>query len=149
MLKGMRRLGSTALTLVCFGLPLLAQRDTPDQAQLAAYRALGKAFYENPATENQAVEQFQTALALDPGCVREQVNYGLALLRAGETRRGIAELEKAKQLDPRVPHTWFNLGIAYKKQGDFDQALAQFRQMERLGFLKLRDPAPRFTGAQQ
>ncbi len=132
MLKGMRRLGSTAWTLVCFGLPLLAQRETPDQAQLAAYRALGKAFYENPATEKQAVEQFQKALALDPGSVREQVNYGLALLRAGETRRGIAELQKAQQLDPRVPHTWFNLGIAYKKQGDFDQALAQFRQMERL-----------------
>ena len=55
------------------------------------------------------------------------MNYGLALLRAGNTQAGIAELLKAQKLDPKLPHTWFNLGIAYKKQGDLDAALAQFR----------------------
>jgi tetratricopeptide (TPR) repeat protein len=96
------------------------------------YRNLGKAFYENPTTQKQAVEQFRLALALAPNSVREQVNYGLALLRAGETERGIAELEKAQMTDPKVPHTWFNLGVALRKQGNQDQALAQFRGMERL-----------------
>src|ERR1051325_733077 len=53
--------------------------------QLQVYRNLGKAFYENPTTQQQAVEQFQKALELAPDSVRERVNYGLALLRAGKT----------------------------------------------------------------
>jgi hypothetical protein len=96
------------------------------------YRNLGKAFYENPTTQKQAVEEFRLALALAPNSVREQVNYGLALLRAGETDRAIAELEKAQKTDPKVPHTWFNLGVALRKQGNQDHALVQFRGMERL-----------------
>ena len=69
---------------------------------------------------------------LAPNSVREQINYGLALLRAGETQRGIAELEKAQKTDPKIPHTWFNLGVYLRKEGKQDEALAQFRGMERL-----------------
>jgi Flp pilus assembly protein TadD len=119
-----------ACCLLAFLLVALAQ--STDSARLAQYRNLGKAFYENPTTQKQAVDEFRLALALAPNSVREQVNYGLALLRAGETDRAIAELEKAQKTDPKVPHTWFNLGVALRKQGNQDQALAQFRGMERL-----------------
>src|ERR1041385_309545 len=68
--------------------------------QLQVYRNLGKAFYENPTTQQQAVEQFQKALELAPDSVRERVNYGLALLRAGKTADGITKLRKAQQQDP-------------------------------------------------
>ena len=71
---------------------LLVQAQSPDSARLAEYRNLGKAFYENPTTQKQAVEEFRLALALAPNSVREQVNYGLALLRAGEGVRDIEEL---------------------------------------------------------
>jgi hypothetical protein len=47
------------------------------------YRNLGKAFYENPTTQAQAVDEFKKALDLSPKSKREQLNYGLALLRAG------------------------------------------------------------------
>src|SRR4030095_16548386 len=97
---------------------------TPDS--LWHYRNLGKAFYENPTTQQQAVEMFQKALELNPDSVRERVNHGMALLRAGKTDDGIAELQKAQQEDPKLPHTWFNLGIAYKKAGEYDKAAAQF-----------------------
>ncbi len=115
---------------------LLAQTSRPvrDQpgSQLWHYRNLGKAFYENPTTQKQAVDEFRKALALAPGSAREQTNYGLALLRAGEAKAGIAALQKAQKMDPRIPQTWFNLGIEYKKQGDLDAALAQFQGMVRL-----------------
>jgi tetratricopeptide (TPR) repeat protein len=122
------------LRLACCFLAflLVVQAQSAGSARLAQYRNLGKAFYENPTTQKQAVEEFRLALALAPNSVREQVNYGLALLRAGETQRGIAELEKAQKTDPKVPHTWFNLGVALRKQGHQDEALAQFRGMERL-----------------
>ena len=111
---------------------LLAQTARPDLSQLWHYRNLGKAFYENPTTQKQAVDEFKKALALAPDSVRERLNYGLALLRAGDVTQGIEELRKVQKIDPKLPHTWFNLGITLKKQGDLDAALAQFEGMAKL-----------------
>jgi tetratricopeptide (TPR) repeat protein len=103
---------------------------TPSKDELLwHHRNLGKAFYENPTTQYRAVEEFKAALDLAPGSARERLNYGLALLRAGKTAEGIAELEKAQRQDPSIPHTWFNLGIAYKRAADYDRATAQFENM--------------------
>jgi tetratricopeptide (TPR) repeat protein len=113
-------------------LVLFAQSARRDDAELWRHRNLGKAFYENPTTQAQAVTEFHKALDIAPDSVREIVNYGLALLRAGDAKTGIAELQKAQKLDPKLPHTWFNLGITYKNQGDLDAALTQFREMARL-----------------
>jgi tetratricopeptide (TPR) repeat protein len=107
-----------------------AQKPVPDP--LWHFRNLGKAFYENPSTQKQSVDQFRQALELAPNSVREQLNYGLALLRAGETEAGVEQLRKVQKAAPELPHTWFNLGIALKKQGDFEGALAQFRGMVKL-----------------
>jgi tetratricopeptide (TPR) repeat protein len=120
----------TAICLPAF--LLLIQSQTVDIARLAEYRNLGKAFYENPTTPRQAAEQFRLALSLAPNSAREQTNYGLALLRAGQTDRGIAELERAQKTDPKIPNTWFTLGVALHKQGKLNEALAQLRGMQRL-----------------
>ncbi|MSO19555.1 MAG: tetratricopeptide repeat protein [Acidobacteria bacterium] len=102
---------------------------TDPAEQLAIHRNLGKAFYENPTTYAQSVEEFTKALALQPDSVRERVNLGLALLRAGKTPEAIAELLKAQELQPALPHTWFNLGITYKKEDEHEKAIAQFEKM--------------------
>ena len=100
-----------------------------DSARLAEFRNLGKAFYENPTTPRQAVDEFRRALSLAPNSAREQTNYGLALLHAGQTERGIAALQQAQKTDPKIPNTWFALGIALHKQGKLDEALVQLRGM--------------------
>jgi tetratricopeptide (TPR) repeat protein len=109
-----------------------ADTRTGVEQRLWQYRNLGKAFYENPTTQVQAVEQFKHALDLAPQSAREQLNYGLALLRAGKTQEGVAQLQRVQKAHPELPHTWFNLGIVYKKDGDFDKALPQFAQMVKL-----------------
>ncbi|HLK63230.1 MAG TPA: tetratricopeptide repeat protein [Bryobacteraceae bacterium] len=109
-----------------------AQLTGAAQTRLWHFRNLGKAFYENPTTQKQAVDEFRQALALAPDSPREQVNYGLALLRAGEVDAGIAELEKVQKAAPKIPHTWFNLGVTFQKQGEFDRAFAQFEGMLQL-----------------
>src|SRR5436309_15535228 len=96
------------------------------------HRNLGKAFYENPTTQTQAVDEFKKALDLAPNSARERLNYGLALLRAAKTKEGVAELEKAQKQDPKIPHTWFNLGISFKKDSEYDKAIAQLEQMTKL-----------------
>ena len=99
---------------------------------LQHHRNLGKAFYENPTTQQLAVDEFKQALDLAPDSARERVNYGLSLLRAAKTDEGVAELERAQSQDPKLPHTWFNLGIVYKKGAQYDKAIAQFEQMVKL-----------------
>jgi len=97
--------------------------------KLAHHRNLGKAFYENPATQHQAPEEFRQALALAPGSARDRVNLGLALLRSGQEEAGVAELEKGQKADPSIPHTWFNLGIAYKRMARYPEAITQLEGM--------------------
>ncbi|MDQ6760276.1 MAG: tetratricopeptide repeat protein [Acidobacteriota bacterium] len=111
--------------LVLFAAPA----KTGLEERLWQHRNLGKAFYENPTTQAQAVEQFRQALSLAPNSARERLNYGLALLRAGKTPDGVAELLKVQKQDPKLPHTWFNLGVVYRKEGDFEKAIPQFQKM--------------------
>jgi Tfp pilus assembly protein PilF len=123
-----------AAVLAAAALMLLAGADASrvQQDRLWHYRNLGKAFYENPTMQIQAVQEFKKALDLAPDSPRERVNYGLALLRAGKTAEGIAELERAQKQDPSIPHTWFNLGISFKKEGNYERAARQFQEMLRL-----------------
>lgn len=118
--------------LLLFGAMLFAAAAPPDkEEQLWQLRNRGKAFYENPTTQMQAVDEFRKALALSD-TARERLNYGLALLRAGKTPEGVEELKRVQKQDPKLPHTWFNLGIHYKKTGETEAAVEQFEQMVKL-----------------
>ena len=128
----MRYLGALSGLALALFLLIAADNDTALQDRLWQHRNLGKAFYENPTTQTQAVVEFKKALDLAPDSAREQLNYGLALLRAGKTDEGVAQLEKVQKAHPELPHTWFNLGVVFKKQGDADRALPQFERMVRL-----------------
>lgn len=122
------------LTLLAAALFLLhgagAAREREDL--LWHYRNLGKAFYENPTTQKEAVTEFKKALDLAPDSARERVNYGLALIHAGQTKDGAAQLLQAQKQDPSIPHTWFNLGIFFKKEGDYEHAIQQLEAMAKL-----------------
>src|SRR5688500_9123275 len=124
-------LRSCAFLIVLFFFQGAAQPPNREE-QIARHRNLGKAFFENPTTQKQAVDEFKKALDLAPGSARERLNYAIALLAAGQTQEGIAELERVQKQDPRLPHTWFNLGIQYKKLGDYERAAAQFTEMVKL-----------------
>jgi len=105
----------------------------PDfQQQLDEHRNLGKAFYENPTTANEAVTEFRKALDLAPESNREKLNYALAMLRAGQTDKAVALLKQVQKADAKLPHTWFNLGVYYRKNGEAEQAISQFEGMLKL-----------------
>jgi tetratricopeptide (TPR) repeat protein len=101
-----------------------------DQNLLDQHRNLGKAFYENPTTQQEAVQEFQQALEIVPGSARDKLNYALALLKVqGREEEAIKLLQEVQRQDPSLPHTWFNLGIYYKHQGDTQRAIGQFEGM--------------------
>ena len=118
--------------LVLSALLLWAADSPPLSPSLAQHRNLGRAFYENPTTQAEAVVEFKKALDLAPDSVREKLNYGLALLHAGKMPEGVAQLKDVERRDPKLPHTWFNLGIYYKRAGETDAAVAQFEHMIQL-----------------
>ena len=126
-MRPVAHLALLVVLLTATSLPVAAQDE-----MLWHYRNLGKAFYENRATQYDAVETFKKALDLAPDSAQERVNYGLALLRAGKKTEGIAELERAQKQDPTIPHTWFNLGIAYMRDSKESRAIEQFEGMLRL-----------------
>ncbi len=133
MMKRMRAAGFTCAVALFAWLLLPGAPATDQQVDvLWHHRNLGKAFYENPTTQKEAVDEFRKALEMQPNSVRERINYGLALLKAGDTAGGIAELEKAQKQDPSVPHTWFNLGIIAKKDGDSVRGIQQLEGMAKL-----------------
>jgi thioredoxin-like negative regulator of GroEL len=124
------RIAGAALAL---GALFVAAADVrPAEDSLWEHRNLGKAFFENPDTHVQAVTELREALRLNPNSARDRINYGLGLLKAGQTDEGMAELVKAQKQDPANPHTWFNLGIAYKHAGDYEKAIEQFQGMIKL-----------------
>lgn len=117
------------LAALVLALGFMAAGASPREDKLWQLRNLGKAFYENPTTHREAVAQFRAALALAPDSARERVNYGLALLRAGDTEPGAAQLKRAQGQDPTIPHTWFTLGIIAKRSGNHEQGIQQMRGM--------------------
>lgn len=102
------------------------------EERLWHYRNIGKAYYENPTDQAKAPEEFRKALELNLNSARDRLNYGLALLRAGKTKEGVAELERVQKQEPKLPYTWFNLGIVYRKEGEFEKAIPQFVKMAEL-----------------
>jgi len=119
--------------LTVFLAVLLSGAGSPDPADaIQRHRNLGKAFYENPTTQGEAIAEFRKVLDLAPNSIPEKLNYGLALLRGGRIPEGIARLEEVQRLDPSLPHTWFNLGLNYKKNGETEKAIAQFERMVQL-----------------
>jgi tetratricopeptide (TPR) repeat protein len=102
------------------------------EERLEQCRNLGKAFYENPTTANEAVAEFKKALDLAPDSNREKLNYALALLHSGKAEEGVALLKDVQTRDPNLPHTWFNLGLYYRRNGDAELAQAQFERMLQL-----------------
>jgi tetratricopeptide (TPR) repeat protein len=117
------RAGAAALVL------LLGAADSGVEQELWRHRNLGKALFENPTSVGQAPAELKKALDLAPDSFRDRLNYGLALLRAGELDAAVPVLEKAQSQDPSYPHAWFNLGIAYKRQMRYADAIRQFRKM--------------------
>ena len=79
------------------GASWLVFGQSSNDPRLWQHRNLGKAFYENPTTHPEAVAELKQALALAPDSARDQLNYGLALLRQGDTDAATAVLLKVQK----------------------------------------------------
>jgi TolB-like protein/Tfp pilus assembly protein PilF len=88
----------------------------------------------------KAREQFERALALEPGNAEVQSAYSTFALGLGLNDKAIEAASKAVQLDPIAPRPHNSLATAYYGARRYDEALAAARRGERLD--------PEFPGVQ-
>jgi uncharacterized spore protein YtfJ len=105
----------------------------PNNADLHVWKgnAMGRLVQENPANMMKyglgAVQEYETALQLDPQHPGGHFGRGMTRLYMGNLDGAIADLEFACDKEP-FPEAFYYLGEAYKKQGATDKARAAYRK---------------------
>jgi lipoprotein NlpI len=77
---------------------------------------------------DEAIDQLEEALRLDPGHAEAHSNLGVALARRGQAAQAIEHYEEAIRLDPHQTQAYSNLGNALLAQGQVSEAIAQFER---------------------
>jgi len=75
-----------------------------------------------------AVEEYRSAVLLDPGHVRARNNLGALLLREGEIEAALDQYRSALAEEPMDARTWNNLGEALLTAGRRDRAEEALKQ---------------------
>lgn len=81
-----------------------------DPKNLQALVALGNIFFDT-GQDLQAIENYERALAIEPGNNNVRTDMAVCYRRAKRPDRAIEELKRVISSDPRHPQSRFNLGI--------------------------------------
>jgi tetratricopeptide (TPR) repeat protein len=82
-------------------------------------------FLSGMGRHQEALQQAETARALDPLSPIIQTWVGLRYYFAGKYEEAIAEYRKALQLDPNFAPAHWHLGWAYEQTGRFEEAVTE------------------------
>jgi protein O-mannosyl-transferase len=78
---------------------------------------------------DEAIVQFQKAVAIRPDFAEAQNNLGNCLLQKGRVDEAITHLRKALEVLPDYAQAHFNLGNALLQKGQVDEAIVQFQKL--------------------
>jgi tetratricopeptide (TPR) repeat protein len=80
----------------------------------------------------RAIQEFERALALDPGMLEAWRGAGFLYAQEKESGKAVAALQAAVKLAPDDADTRFNLGFLHHERGELDAAVTQFKEALRL-----------------
>jgi tetratricopeptide (TPR) repeat protein len=89
--------------------------------------ALGVALLQKGQVD-EAVEQFQKALEIEPKDAEAHINLGNVLLKKGKLDEAILENQKALEIKPNYAEAHTSLGMALSQKGQVDEAVEQFQK---------------------
>jgi tetratricopeptide (TPR) repeat protein len=95
------------------------------EPQAAIYSDLGFVL-EREGLDDEAVEQYEKALALDPKSATAHYNLGGVLIRRGEAAAAERHFRAALEGKPSAP-AYAGLGLALYQQGEVGEAIASLR----------------------
>jgi tetratricopeptide (TPR) repeat protein len=81
---------------------------------------------------DDAIREYERALALDPYSVDPRLNLGVLLARQDKLERAQRELLAALQVEPGNAGAHANLGVVLARRGRTDQAVREFQEALRL-----------------
>ena len=84
--------------------------------------------YDKKGRLDEAIDDFGTAIALDPSYAAAYNNRGMVFGKTGRFDEAIGDFETAIALDPSYSRAHNNLGVAYAKTGLFNKAFEQFNK---------------------
>ena len=93
-----------------------------------AHNALGWFFYLRRHDASQAVEEFETAIALAPNDSLAYTRLGYVHLQEGRLAEAIEVLEAALRRNPQDAEAHANLGMVHLRQGALDAALKELEE---------------------
>jgi tetratricopeptide (TPR) repeat protein len=107
-------------------------RSRPSSPQPEQMLQRGKILEFN-GRHDDAIPEYQRALAIDPELHEARFLYGRMLHYKGGHAKAITELRKVldapqAKAAPWYPEVWLNLGVAQEAQGKHDDAIASLRQ---------------------
>ena len=105
----------------------------PDRAIESALDHLtrGKDLYVEEKNE-QAIEEFSRAIALDKELIEAYLFRGAAYGNIGDFDRAIADFSEAIRLDPNDASAYHSRGVAYSVKAEWDRAIADFSEAVRI-----------------
>lgn len=106
-----------------------AARRQPGDA--AAFHELGLAYGEAGRLQ-EAAAAFREALRLDPNLAEAHINWGVALLRLGQTDAALRQHRRGVRLWPSAS-AYYNLGCSLYYKGDWELAIENLQRACRLG----------------
>jgi len=91
-----------------------------------AYNNLGL-IHRQEGKMDEAMAQFQKALAINLGNAETHNNLGSALLQQGQVDEAMAQFRKALEIKPDYAASYNNLGNALLQKGRVDEAISHFQ----------------------
>ncbi|MBM3238518.1 tetratricopeptide repeat protein [Candidatus Poribacteria bacterium] len=80
----------------------------------------------------QAMQEFETAVQLDPNNITGLMGRGMSMLMApppfGNLDVAVSDFQKVVELEPNHVDGHFHLGVAYQKKGEIEKAKAEFEK---------------------
>jgi tetratricopeptide (TPR) repeat protein len=80
----------------------------------------------------EAIEQYEQALRIEPDYARAHNNLGHELRQTGKIEEAIAHLQQALRIKPDLAEAHNNLGLALGQAGRMEEAIAHFEQALRI-----------------
>jgi tetratricopeptide (TPR) repeat protein len=92
-----------------------------------AHNNLGGVFRDEGRTE-EAIAQFQMALAINPDFAEPHNNLGVVFAHQGRKEEAIAQYQKALAIKPDYAEPHYNLGNAFVRQGYVAEAISHYQK---------------------
>jgi two-component system chemotaxis response regulator CheY len=117
---------------------MLFARENVIAQQAKSQNSLGKAKFEfgeaenDPAFQDDGIQDMNKALELDPGLIAACYNLMVAYKKTGLTHKAMEMFEQVRGMEPKDAGGWLDMGKAFLENDEQDKAVFAFKKADQL-----------------